>query len=373
MHTKSARRDFIRLPSRIYRNDPAFIPRLEMEMRELISPKNPFFLHAQHQLFVAYENGEPVGRISAQIDALAQHDDTPMTACKIGHFGFIDAARAELVAPLLAAAENWLRSHGVTRVMGPFSFSINQESGLLVEGFDTPPFLLMNHAPAWLAGAVNAAGYDKVKDLIAFRMDATGPFPPSAQRLAQQAQSVAGLTLRPLDKKKFFEDVSSVLTIYNEAWRDNWGFVALTAEEIHCSAKNLKPLVIPELVYIAEINGEPAAMILALPNAMEAMRDLRGKLLPFGWLKLLTRLKISGLHSARVMCMGIRPQFRTGFMSATLSALLIYQLRQACVARQIHDIEMSWILEDNMPMIRLIEAVGGKAYKRYRLYTRDIA
>jgi hypothetical protein len=286
---------------------------------------------------------------------------------------WIDAARPELVAPLLAAAEDWLRTQGAARVVGPFSFSINQESGLLIEGFDTPPYLLMNHAPSWLGAAVEAAGYGKAKDLIAFHMDTQTPFPKAAQRLAEQADTIAGLRLRPLDKAHFFEELTGILTIYNEAWRDNWGFVAITSEEMRYTAKNMKLLVLPELAQIAVINGAPAAMIMALPNMMEAIADLGGKLLPFGWLKLLTRLKLRGLSSARVLLMGIRPEFREGVMSAALSASLIHRLREACILRGIRHVEMSWILEDNLPMIRLIEAVGGSAYKRYRLYAKELA
>ncbi|MDX2094473.1 MAG: hypothetical protein SFW64_00795 [Alphaproteobacteria bacterium] len=363
------RRDFIRLPRLAYRDDAQFIPRLDVEMRTHLSAKNPYFAHAAHQLFVAYENARPVGRISAQIDQMAQRAGEPV----VGHFGFLDAVRPEIVAPLLVAAEAWLKQRGAARVVGPYSFSINDESGLLVEGFDHPPYLLMNHAPAWMGAEVEVAGYAPVRDLLAFHMDTRTPFPRAATRLAEQAHTIAGLTQRPLRLRDLSADLTQMLMIYNEAWCDNWGFIPMTPAETAYMAHNLKPLLIPELAQIASVDGEPAAMIMALPNIMESIRDLRGRLLPWGWLKLALRLKWRGARSVRVLLMGIRPQFRSGVTGAALSAKLISDVRTACLARNIRWVEMSWILDDNTPMIRLIEAVGGHCYKRYRLYEKGLA
>lgn len=363
------RRDFIRVPVMVHQDQPHFVARLHFEMRAHISAKNPFFLHAQHQLFVAYGEGRPVGRISAQIDALAQREGAPT----VGHFGFLDAANAEVVTPLLAAAEAWLKAQGAASIAGPYSFSVNDECGLLVEGFDHAPYVLMNHAPAWLGAAVEAAGYEKAKDLLAFHMDTREPFPRAATRLAEQADTIAGLRVRPLVMRRLHAELTGMLRIFNEAWRNNWGFIPMTPEETTFMAENLKPILIPQLAQIAEIEGAPAAMILALPNVMEVIRDVKGRLWPLGWLKLLLRLKLRGPTSVRVLLMGIRPEFRSGVMGAVLSATLISRLRDACLARNIRWVEMSWILEDNAAMIRLIEAVGGAPYKRYRLYAKEIA
>ena len=362
------RRDFVKVPTRIYANDPHFVARLTLEMMDHTSAKNPYFAHAEHQLFVAYENGKPVGRISAQIDRLAQHAGEGM----LGHFGFLDAARPEIVAHLFANAEAWLKARGVTRIAGPYSFSSNDEAGLLVEGFDSAPYLLMNHAPTWMGEAVEAQGYARSKDLLAFHMDTATPFPRAATRLAEQAPSITGLSIRSLAPRHLHAELNSMLSIYNEAWRDNWGFVAMTPAETRYMAHNLKPLLVADMARIASIEGKPAAMIMALPNLMEVIRDLNGALLPFGWLKLLYRLKIRGARSVRVLLMGIRPEFREGVMGAALSAKLIYDIREACLKRNIRWVEMSWILDDNMPMIRLIEAVGGQCYKRYRLYEKAV-
>lgn len=364
-----SRRDFIHVPVRIYHDHPYFVARLALEMHSHLSAKNPFFLHAHHQLFVAYENANLVGRISAQIDTLAQREGAPV----VGHFGFLDAAHAGVVPLLFSAAEAWLKERGATSVGGPYSFSVNDECGLLVEGFTRAPYVLMNYAPAWLGAAVEAAGYKKTKDLIAFHMDTRTPFPRAATRLAEQAAALKGLTVRPLIMRRLHAELKGMLRIFNEAWRKNWGFIPMTAEETTFMAKNLKPILVPQLGQIAEINGEPAAMILALPNIMESIHDLKGRLWPWGWAKLLVRLKLRGPRSVRVLLMGIRPEFRAGVMGAVLSASLISHVRDACLARNIRWVEMSWILEDNTAMIRLIEAVGGAPYKRYRLYAKEIA
>lgn len=364
-----ARRDFVDVPRRIYASDPHFIPRLTFEMMAHTSAKNPYFANAQHQLFVAYEAGVPVGRISAQIDAFAQHEDSGT----LGHFGFLDAARPDVVPPLFAAAEAWLVARGATRIAGPYSFSSNDEAGLLVEGFDHAPYLLMNYAPAWLGAAVEAAGYRPCRDLLAFHMDTATPFPPSATRLAAQALTIEGLTVRSLQPRRLLDELRGMLTIYNEAWRNNWGFIPMTQAQTRYMAHNLKPLIIPQMARIADIKGEPVAMIMALPNLMEAIAGLKGRLLPFGWLTLLYRLKWRGLRSVRVLLMGIRPQFREGVMGAALSAKLIADVREACLKRGVRWVEMSWILDDNLPMIRLIEAVGGQCYKRYRIYEKRVA
>lgn len=365
---KSLREDFIVAAHHANEQDKAYIPRLNWEMREHLSPKNPFFQHATHQLFVAYLNKKPVGRISAQIDTLAQRVDKPVT----GHFGFLDAINHEVATALLKEAERWMILRGASEVMGPFSFSINEESGMLIEGFDTAPYIMMNHAPEWLGNAVEQAGYTKAKDLLAFAMNIANPFPKSAQKLANEAEQLAGFHIRPLNLSSLENDVRIVVKIFNEAWKDNWGFIPMTEAEISAMAKNIKPILIPQLGQIIEINGKPAAMILALPNIMEAIADLKGRLFPFAWAKLLYRLKWQGLHSARVLLMGISPQYREGVKGAVLSASLIDRLRKECQARHIKEIEMSWILEDNKAMIRIIEAVGGLAYKRYRIYSKSL-
>lgn len=365
---KKLRQDFIAAAHHANQYNSAYIPRLNMEMRAHVSNKNPYFKHAIHQFFVAYDNKKPVGRISAHIDSLAQQPNKPVT----GHFGFLDAIDSHVATALLIEAERWLASHGAGEIMGPFSFSINDESGLLIDGFDSPPYILMNHAPSWLGNALTEAGFSKAKDLIAYTMNIDGDFPASAKKMAEQASLKQNIRIRSLDPTNISQDLIDILEIFNEAWHENWGFIPMTTDEIAYMAKNIKPILIAKLGQIVEIDGKPAAMILALPNIMEAIRDLHGKLMPLGWIKLLWRLKLRAISSARVLLMGIRPQFKQGFMGAILSAYLVNALKENCKTYGIKNVEMSWILEDNTAMTRIIEAVGGTAYKRYRIYSKSL-
>jgi len=360
--------DFVRVPWAVYNGDPNWVPPLVMERKSHLSRENPYFRHAEARYFVAYRDGTPIGRVSAQVDRLAVERTWPPT----GHFGLLEAAEDSVVPALMEAAEKWLSERGMARVQGPFSLSINDECGLLVEGFATPPRMLMNYAPRRYAEALAAAGYEKAKDIIAYRYDMANPYPPTAQRLADHAASDPRVGVRTLDPKRFRDDLGIIVDIFNDAWAENWGFVPMTAEEVEYTAKNLKPLIRHEIALIAEMDGEPAAMIVALPDLHEAIADLDGRLLPIGWSKLLWRLKVRGLKSARVVMMGVRQRYRQRFLSSALSALLVARLRENCRAIGVREAELSWILEDNHAMCRLIETVGGVYDKRYRIFQKAL-
>lgn len=362
-------RDFVRVPNIIYKADPLYRPQLEIERLEHLSPKNPYFKHATHQLFVAYKYGELVGRISAQVDELAQKEGTP----HLGHFGFVDAADEDILRLLLDKAESWLREQGVEKITGPYSLSINDEAGLLVEGFDTAPRMMMNYAPEWLGDALEKAGYEPAKDLLAFRMETNIDTPPTAQRIVAKVLTHDDITFRMLDKENLSQDLNVILDIFNEAWAENWGFIPMTADEITHTVDGLKRLIKPELVHIAEVEGKAAAMIVALPDMNEALEGLNGKLFPFGWLKLLWRLKVKGVGSARILLMGVRPQYQSGFVGAALAVTVMTKLHDALRSGGFNEAELSWILEDNAPMIRLIKNAGAKVYKRYRVYEKNVA
>jgi hypothetical protein len=356
---------FIRLPERIYATQRAYVPPLRVERREALSARtNPYFAHAQAQFFLALRDGREVGRISAQIDRLAAHGE--------GHFGLVAAEDdQEVFAALFAAAEQWLRDRDCLRAVGPFSLSINEESGLLVHGFDTPPMLLMAHDPPYCAPRIEACGYAKVKDTLAYLYDVERDLPPAARRVID-AHKPRGLELRGIDMRRYLEEFDLVTAIFNDAWSQNWGFIPFTPAEIRHMAKGMKPLIEPSSVAIAELYGEAVGFGVLLPNLNEAIADFDGRLLPFNWLRLWLRLK-RGTRTARVPLLGIRRSHQGGVLGGLIAYLLIDRLRNAARARRMQNVELSWILEDNWAMRRVIESLGAVPYKRYRLFEKRLA
>lgn len=356
---------FIRLPGRLYAHDPNFVSPLEMERLDALQPgKNPYFEHAEAQFFLAVRNGVDVGRISAHVDRLVKDP-------AIGHFGLIVAEDNPAVFDaLFAAAEAWLRERGKSKVLGPFSLSINEETGLLVEGFDTPPMIFMSHDPPYASARIEAQGYGKAKDVVAYLFDMNVDFPPRIRRLAER-YAASGVKLRQIDMSRFESEFGMVMEIFNDAWQDNWGFVPFTDAELKHMAKGLKPLLDPKLTAIAEHDGRPVAFGIMLPNLNEAIRDFDGKLLPFNWIRLLLRLR-KGTASARVPLLGVRRSFSAGLSGGLAPFLIIDSMHKGARAKGIKSIELSWILEDNRPMRRIIEELGAVAYKTYRVYEKNL-
>jgi hypothetical protein len=356
---------FIRLPRHLYAGDPNFVPPLEMERLDALRPgRNPYFEHAEAQYFLAVRNGRDVGRISAQVDRLVKDPS-------IGHFGLVVAEDDPAIfAALFAAAEAWLRQRGRTRVRGPFNLSINEETGLLVEGFDTPPMIFMSHDPAYAGPRIEAQGYGKAKDVVAYLFDMGVDFPPRIRRLADRYAS-SGVKLRQIDMSRFESEFGMVMEIFNDAWSGNWGFVPFTDAELKHMAKGLKPLLDPKLTAIAEYDGRAVAFGIMLPNLNEAIRDFGGRLLPFNWLRLLLRLK-KGTASARVPLLGVRRSFSAGLSGGLAPFLIIDSMHKGAREKGIQRIELSWILEDNRPMRRIIEELGAVAYKTYRVYEKNL-
>ena len=361
---------FVRLPARLAARDPAWITPLLMERKEALTPKtNPFFEHAEVQLWLARRNGRDVGRISAQIDHLAPTDPADPS----GYFGMIAAEDdAELFAALTRTAEDWLKARGRTRALGPFNLSINEETGLLVEGFDTPPMVMMGHDQKYAGPMLEAMGYAKVKDVYAYIVDMQTDFPPRVRERVDRPMP-KGVTLRQLDWKNYDREVRAMTEIMNEAWANNWGFTPITEAETRQLAKSMRPVVNEKLVWFADIDGETAAFGVCLPNVNEAIRDLKGRLLPFGWAKLLWRLKVKGVTTARVPLMGVKRKFARGFRGQLLPFLLINAMGLEARKAGIKQVEMSWILEDNAPMRAIIEAVNSTRYKTYRIYEKRLA
>jgi len=360
-------RQFLQLPHRIYASDPAWIAPLNLMKREQVSPKNHFFEHARWRAWIAYRQGEPVGRISAQIDELhlQQHDDAA------GYFGMLEADEdPAIIAALFGAAEDWLRSEGMRQVRGPFNLHVNDEVGLLVDGFSTPPYVLMGHALPWYGPAIEAQGYVGARDLLAYHVRPDFEAPRVMERLASRVSD--RVVVRSVRRKELLADAAIMLEIFNDAWQDNWGFVPLADAEWAETVTTLTKLMPDDYIQIAEYDGEPVAFIVALPNLNEAARDLNGRLLPFGWAKLLWRLKVRHPRTARVPLMGVRRNYQHSRLGPTLAFMVIDAVRKALHARGVTDVEMGWILEDNDGMRNIIETIGGEAYKRYRIYQKEL-
>lgn len=357
---------FIRLPARLHAGDPNWITPLDMERNEALSPKhNPLFAHTDVQLWLALRDGRDIGRISAQVNRDATDG--------VGHFGMLAAENdAELIKLLFDTAESWLKARGMREALGPFSLSINEETGLLIKGHDTPPMLMMGHDRDYLAGHIEALGYAKAKDVFAYLSDITKPLPAAIVNLMKRPLP-ATFQLRHMDFKHYRRDIESISTIFNDAWASNWRFEPLTAADTDHLAKAMRPILNEKLVWFVDVAGEPAGFGVCLPNINEAIADLDGKLLPFGWAKLLWRLKISGVKSARVPLMGIKRKYATGFVGAVLPFLIIDAMRTEARQLGYERAELSWILEDNLPMRRINESLGGVAYKTYRVYRKALA
>ncbi len=359
--------EFIEVPWAIYRDDPRWVPPLLFEQKQRLTSKNPFFEHARWQAWVARQNGRTVGRISAQIDRLYQerHDR------KVGYFGMLETRDdSELFSSLLQTAENWLCDQGMQQVRGPFNLSVNEECGLLVDGFDTPPSIMMGHARPYYGRQVEAAGYAGAKDLLAYYIAPDFDAPRIMTRLAEKAAQQ--VRVRRLRRKQLKQELEILRDIFNDAWFNNWGFVPFTEAEFADIGELLTLLVDDDFVQIAEIDDRPVAMIVALPNINEIIQDLNGRLLPFGWLRLLWRLKVRYPTTARVPLMGVRREYQHTRLGPALAFMVIDAVRQGLIRRGIRGVELSWILEDNDGMRNIIETIGGRAYKRYRIYEKNL-
>ncbi|MEN9577685.1 MAG: hypothetical protein RJA70_694 [Pseudomonadota bacterium] len=361
-------KQFLDVVDYIYRDDPNYVRPLDMDIKHRLSRKNPFFAHAEGAIFTAHRNNFCVGRITAQIDRehLARHrDDT-------GFFGFLDTIDDPSVAEaLLARARQFCADRGMKRIRGPLSLSINDETGCLVEGFDTPPMVMMPHHRAYQGGLIAAAGFERTKTLFAWRYE-VGNLKRRVSKALEDIEALPEVTSRTVNMKNVEGDTRIVMDIFNDAWSENWGFVPYTEAELAKLASDFKLIIRPEITRIAFINGEPAAVAVALPNVNEAIRDLKGKLFPLGLPKLLFRLKVQRPETARLLILGIRKKFRNERKYAGLSAYLYALLNNAGQELGIRWGELSWTYEENGPVNAAIKMMGGHIYKKYAVYERDV-
>lgn len=370
---KAGWKAFLDLPHSIYRDDPQWIAPLRLERKLHFDPAhNPYFKHADADFWLAYRGGTPVGRISAQIDHL--HLDRYQDAT--GHFGSLEAVDdPEVFDALLDTAEAWLRQRGMRRAAGPMTFSMWQETGLLVDGFDTPPSVLMGHARPYYQAHIAAHGYAAVQDLLAYDYRHATAMVPGMAKIVERTRANPRFTFRNIrmDKKNFASEIALILDILNDAWSDNWGFIPMTQAEIDDLASVLRFLLPPEAVFIGEYDGEPMAFNVTLPNVNEAARDLDGRLFPAGVAKLLWRLKVSGVRTARMALMGVRRKVQNSTAGAGLALTIIQLTRESQFARNVTSAELSWVLDSNERLKHLLQLIDAKVYKRYRLFERDIA
>jgi len=360
---------FISVSWPVYKDDPNWVPRLISERKSLFSPKNPFFQHARWKAWIAYRDGKPAGRISAQIDDfyLERHDGST------GFFGQLESFDdPEIFAALFKVAENWLKQQGMQTVIGPFNLGINQEIGCLVEGFDTPPYMMMGHARPYYDQSIRDQGYEKDQEVLAYelRQHMFG-LPENIKRLVDRLSDK--MTLRQVDRKNAAAELEIMRDIFNDAWSENWGFVPFTRDEFNKAGKELLMIVPEDFTWIAEVEGEPAAFMVLMPNMNEAIADLNGRLFPFGWVKLLWRMKVRTPKTGRIPLMGVRKKHQHTRLGPALAFLTIRALEKPAMNREMEKIEMSWILEQNHATRNIIEKVGGVVTKRYCMYRKELA
>lgn len=358
---------FIDIPWQIYANDPMWVPPLRLERRLHFSRFNPFLEHAEWQAWIAYKGKQPVGRISAQVDTLHRQ----RYGADTGHFGSLECINdSEVFAKLMHTAETWLAERGTRQVTGPFNLSINQECGILVEGFETPPVVMMPHSPKWYGPLLEQCGYQPAKDLLAYWI-AVDFEPPRIMRTVIQKFSKQ-IKLRTLRRDRFSEEMEILRDIFNDAWSENWGFVPFTQSEFAELGNSLRWLVPSEYIQVAEVEGVPVAFMAALPNLNEIFAQLNGNLFPTGWLRLIKHLKSNTVQTARIPLMGVRKQFHNTPLGMALAFTVIDAPREIGLVRGIKKVELSWILEDNKPMRSILETIGCQEYKRYRLYRKTL-
>jgi len=357
---KKALHDFVELPYNLYRGDPYWVPPLRIAVKELLDKaKHPYYLNAETELFLARQNGRVVGRIAAIVDKV--HDRTHGE--QAGFFGFYESVNDPAVAAsLLGEARKWVSARGAKFLRGPVNPSTNYECGMLVEGFDSCPMVMMTYNPRYYPTLMEQTGLRKSKDLLAYQSHANTIDLKKIERVASLAKRKNGVTVRPIDMKNFQADVEKVWEVYNKAWERNWGFIPMSREEFMAQGKEMKQILKPSLVLVGEVNGKAVGFALALPDINQALKPANGKLLPTGLLKILYYQRL--IRSVRVLALGVVDEYRTTGVAAAFYATLVRNARELGYG----ETEMSWILEDNTLMNRSLELMGAKRYKTYRIY-----
>ena len=365
-----AAQPFIDLLWTVYRDDPLWIPPLRRVLSDQLNPKrNPFLQYGTAQLFLAERDGLPVGRISAHLNPV--HDQTQGE--RGGFFGFFEAVNDPAVAQaLLETAEDWLAAHSPDWVRGPLSFTMNDEVGCLIDGFDTPPVVGMPHARPYYAALIEGCGYSKVKDLYSWFYDVQPELYESHRRNLEEVHALEEVRIRNLDRKHLQRDVRTAVEIFNDTWAENWGFVPVSLAEADHLTADLAQFVDPRMTFIAEIQGEPAAIMVTIPNLNEQIRDLNGRLFPLGGLKLWWRLRRRRYEGSRTILLGLRKAFRTRRYTRLTQALMA-ENHLAGIRLGYQWDDLGWVLEDNHLLNTMLPRFGARIYKTYRIYQKSLA
>lgn len=373
---KRGRARFVDLGRAFASRVPHSVPQLRSEQLELVDPnKNPLFGHTKAQFFIAIRGGKPVGRISAQIDELA------LTMPKAqgfgpgtGMFGYFDAEDEAVAKALMDAAENWLKANGMTRVLGPISMAMWEEPGLLVKGHDHSPMVMMGHHPAHYQAWIESAGYARAKTLHTYDLDIRGDSPPLVQRIVQSGERNKRINVRRVDRSRWEEEAAIVLSILNDAWSDNWGFVPFTPEEVEYGGKKLKPIIKEDLNMIAEVDGRPVAFMLVFPDVNDALAKVNGKLFPFGWFHMFRWLRNPQGSGMRVPLMGVLKEFQNSRLASQLAFMMISYIRNNARDRYASKRgEIGWILEDNQGMVAIAETIKSEINREYAIYEKPLS
>lgn len=364
---------FLALPDKIYKDDSSWRPPLKFERKAQINPiSNPSAPSFDNRvLFIATKNGEDVGRIAAFIN----EDHNKHSKKNDGFFGFFDFFADNLLGQLLLeSAENWLKVRGVERIIGPANWSVNEECGLLISGFDTPSVVMMLHGKEEYKGIVEDFGYTKAIDMFAYQAELSAgyPRPKITQMMVKSADRNNDIKVRSMRSGKFRDELNIVMDIFNDAWSENWGFVPFDEAKIEHMANEIRPIMFREGLWIGEYQGKPIAYIWMIPDVNEAIEGLNGSILPFGWLKLFWRLKIRGVKQARIPLMGLRKEFHNTRIGLSLVAKLCETVFEAGRKKGFSHCELSWILENNSGMISICEQASAVPYKKYRMYQKKI-
>ena len=358
--SKRALNEFVELPFTLYRSEPNWTPPLRIAVKELLDrDKHPFYANAQAEFFLARRAGKVVGRVAAIIDRNHNrfHEE------EAGFFGFFESENDPDVArALIGRAREWVHDRGAKFLRGPVNPSTNYECGMLIDGFDSPPMVMMTYNPQYYPGLMDQAGLVKAKDLYAYLSNANTISTQKINRVADKALSTAGVTVRPINMKDFDGDVAKVWEVYGAAWARNWGFVPMSREEFFQMGKEMKMILKPELVLIGEVGRRVVGFALALPDVNQALKRANGKQFPTGLLKILYYQRL--IKNVRVLALGVVEEYRTSGLAAGFYATLVRNARKLGFG----DCELSWILEDNLLMNRSLEAMGAKRYKTYRIY-----